>query len=416
MEPADIPKIISEIDLHGMRKWLIKALTQSFREARKNKLGTFNEHRYDERWEENVIRLTNAVMEHYYEPSASISFVIYDPMIREIFAAPFVDRVVHHFLYKMQGGWWDRRFIADSYSCREKKGTLYGIYRAQRMMQQVSNNFTEPAYIIKLDIRGYFMSLPREKLYERVRWGLYRQFKPYFQYSSAYELYKVCCFLWRQILFDDPVKKSRRRGTIRDWKVLPPEKSLYTQPPGRGIVIGNLTSQLVSNIYLDQLDRFIKYHLGYQYYGRYVDDFFILVPESQYKAAKTDVQKIEHFLKDELGLTLHPKKRYYQSIYKGMSFLGARIYPRCLYPSNRLQKKFKRALSKLNTGQIRDEAVISYFGYMRHIDADKYVERLFDKYGLDFNLFLESKIPDRRSLNEIMRDLKSGDRTVARRG
>ncbi|MBQ2660845.1 RNA-directed DNA polymerase [Candidatus Saccharibacteria bacterium] len=407
MKPADIEQIIAEIDLHGMRSWLIQAFTASFREARKNKLSTFNEHIYDEHWTENIIHLTDAVLERYYMPSSSISFIIYEPMIREIFAAPFVDRVVHHFLYRMQSGWWDRRFIADSYSCRENKGTLYGILRTHKMMQQATNNFTTEAYVIKLDIRGYFMSLPRTKLLERVNWGLERQFQPYFKSSSAYQLFQTCGFLWRQILLDDPVQKSRRRGPISDWDVLPPEKSLYTQPPGRGIVIGNLTSQLVSNIYLDQLDRFIKYDLGYKYYGRYVDDFFIIVPKSDYERAKRDVPVIEEFLKEELGLTLHPKKRYYQSVYKGISFLGVRIYPHCLYPSNRIQKKFKYTLHKLGTDEIKKETVVSYFGYLKHLDVAKYVKQMFDKYGHDYNLYLESLSPNRRSWDEIMNDFKN---------
>lgn len=407
MEQADIPAIATEIDLHGMRSWLIGALTRSFQEARKNKLKTFNEHSYDIHWMENIIRLTDAILEHYYEPSASVSFVIYDPMIREIFAAPFVDRVVHHFLYSIQYGWWDRRFIADSYSCREGKGTLYGIKRTQGMMRRASDNFTKEAMIIKLDIQGYFMSLPREKLYERVKWGLVQQFQPHFKLSSAYELYQICLFLWRQILFDDPVKKSWRRGTLKDWLVLPKEKSLYEQPPGRGIVIGNLTSQLVSNIYLDQLDRYVRYELGYKNYGRYVDDFLIIVPIEEYQKAKQDVKKIERFLKDELQLTLHPKKRYYQSVYKGVSFLGARIYPRCLYPSDRIQKKFEQALYNLRSGRVKNETVISYFGYLKHLDADKYVKKVFDKYGYDYDLYLESKTPTRRPWNDIIDDMRS---------
>lgn len=397
---------LQAIEAHGLRTWFIHELTASFYEARKNKLKTFNEHKYDERAEENIIHLADAILERYYEPSASVSFVIHDPMIREIFAAPFVDRVVHHFLYKMQSDWWDKRFINDSYSCRDDKGTLFGILRAQTMMRRASKNFTEKAYIIKLDIRGYFMSLPRIELLKRVQWGLRRQFAPYRNRSVGNELYKLCYFLWRQILLDNPVKKSWRRGSLHDWDILPPEKSLYTQAPGKGIVIGNLTSQLISNIYLDQLDRFIVYTLGYKYYGRYVDDFFIIVPESEYAQAKRDVKKIEHFL-DGLGLTLHPKKRYFQSVYKGMSFLGAHIYPHCVYPSHRFQKKFERILREFRKNRIRDESMISYFGYLMHMNADKYVQKIFTKYHYDYRIYLEFKDQKhRRPVKKLMSELK----------
>ena len=408
MEPIKINSIIEYIGLHGMRNWFIRALTISFKEARKNKLKTFNEHRYDENWSENIVRLADAVLERYYAPSSSISFVIYDPMIREIFAAPFVDRIIHHFLYRMQGGWWDRRLIPDAYSCREEKGTLYAIQRVQKMMQQASHDFTEEAYVLKLDIRGYFMSLSRGKLLERIKWGLDHQFEPYLNDSIGCELYKLCYFLWRQILLDDPVEKSRRRGTAYDWMVLPPEKSLYTQAKGRGIVIGNLTSQLVSNVYLDQLDRYIKFDLRTDYYGRYVDDFLRIVNYRDLERAKADTKRIEKFLKDDLDLTLHPKKHYCQSIYKGVPFLGARIYPHCLYPSDRIQAKFKRALAGYRTGRIKDETLISYLGFVEHLDADKYVKRLFDKYGYDFRLYQEFKDKKhRRSMQQILDDLKN---------
>lgn len=404
--PLDIPTATAEIEELGIHQWLLKEFVISFREARKNKRHTFNEHTYDVNWAENISHLVDTVIERYYVPSSSISFVIFEPMIREIFAAPFADRIIHHFLYRMQYVWWDRRFIPDSYSCRENKGTLYAIQRAQKMMQQATNNFTKEAYIIKLDISGYFMSLPRKKLFERVKWGLFQQFKPYFNNSSAFELYQICLFLWHQIIFDDPVKKSRRRGPLHNWNHLPPEKSLYTRPIGIGIVIGNLTSQLVSNIFLDQLDRFIRYNLGYKYYGRYVDDFFIIVPAKQYAQAKQDVKKIETFLKSELNLTLHPKKRYYSSVYKGMSFLGARIYPHCLYPSNRLQKHFEQTLYNLKHRDVSDETIISYFGFFVHLDAKNYIKKVFKKYHIGYDLYLETLQSRHRPWEDIIYDMR----------
>ncbi|MBQ9017559.1 RNA-directed DNA polymerase [Candidatus Saccharibacteria bacterium] len=287
----------------------------------------------------------------------------------------------------MQYGWWDRRFIYDSYSCRKDKGTLFGIQRAQRMMQQVTDNFTRDAYIVKLDISGYFMSLPRTGLYERVKWGLDRQFADYKSDPYLYHLYLTCDYLWRQIIFDDPVKKSWKRGDPRNWdpSILPPKKSLYQQPPGRGIVIGNLTSQLMSNIYLDQLDRFVTYDLGYKYYGRYVDDFFYMVPPEQYRKAKQDVAVIERYLKDHLQMTLHPKKRYCGKVSQGIQFLGARVYPHCLYPSDRLQAHLHQACEDLAAGRKDLDTIVSYLGIMKHLNADKFIKEVFDKYGWDYH-------------------------------
>ena len=383
MEPIDVKAKTEAVRNVGLRQWLLEELTGAFREARKGKIKTCDEHAFEQHWLENIVGLRDSILEYRYRPSASVAFVIFDPMVREIFAAPFRDRVVHHFLYNMQAGWWDRRFLNDSYSCRVGKGTLFGVQRAQRFMQRVTSNYAKKAYIVKLDIRGYFMSLPRAKLYERVKWGLDRQFAEMMDDRMGYQIYKICAFLWRRVLFDDPAGKAWKRGPLINWdpRVLPREKSLFCQPPRQGIVIGNLTSQLVSNIYLDQLDRYIFYDLGYKNYGRYVDDFFIMVPEGEYGKLKEDIPRIENFLKAELNLVLHKKKRYYQEVKKGMGFLGARVYPYCLYPSDRLQRKFKRAASELTYGYRDVVSVVSYLGIMLHLDAGKIEEEIFNKYG-----------------------------------
>lgn len=381
--PLDLEKTIADMKNLGLRRWLLVQLVAAFEDARKGKLKTYDEHGFEENWVENLVKLRDSILEHRYEPGASVTFVIFEPMVREIFAAPFRDRVVHHFLYRMQAGWWDRRFIYDSYSCRVEKGTLFGVKRAQRFMRLASDNYTKEAKVVKLDIQGYFMSLPREKLYKRVRSGLEEQFGEYMDDPMGYQLFKICDFLWKQILFDDPILKARKRGQRKYWnpEVLPPSKSLYQQPYGKGIVIGNLTSQLVSNIYLDMLDRYVYYELGYKYYGRYVDDCFIMVPEEEYEKVKQDLKKIKKFLEENLELKLHPKKKYCQSIYKGMSFLGARVYPRCLCPSDRLQANFRQAATGLMYGYKDLDSVVSYLGLMVHLDADKMIQKVFDEMG-----------------------------------
>ena len=173
---------------------------------------------------------------------------------------------------------------------------------------------------------------------------------------------------------DDPVAKARRKGRLSNWepKTLPPNKSLYHQPENQGIVIGNLTSQLASNVLLGELDNFVTKILGYKYYGRYVDDFYIMVAEDDYPKLKRDIRLIEEFLRNELGLTLHPKKRYCQSVYKGMPYLGARIYPHCLYPSDRLQAKFQKAIHDYDKGKGNINTVISYLGHIWHMVRNRW--------------------------------------------
>ncbi len=383
MEPACIEKEVEEAKDLGINQWLLKHLVRAFEDARKGKIKTYDEHRFEINWHLNLQKLLRSILERRYRPSPSKAFVIEKPMVREIFAAPFRDRIVHHFLYNMCAGWWDRHFIYDSYSCRIGKGTLFAQNRIRKMMQQASNGYRNETFVAKLDLKGYFMSLPRQKLYERVKWGLDQQFGKYKNDPMGHQIYLICDFLWRQIIFDDPAKKARRCGPRSDWNPdhLPPSKSLFGQVPGLGIVIGNLTSQLMSNIYLDMLDRFVKFDLGYKYYGRYVDDFIIIVPASEKEKLLKDIRKIEKFLKEELELTLHPKKRYFQSIYNGVEFVGAKICPHCLLPSKRLDRNFRNAANKFAYGYADIDSIVSYLGIMCHMSSGKLKEDVFDKFG-----------------------------------
>ena len=223
------------------------------------------------------------------------------------------------------------------------------------------------------------MSLPRDRLFERVVWGLDRQF------AEKGKVYNVLKYLWGQVIFDDPTKDVIRKGTPKDWRDLPRSKSLFCQPEGKGIVIGNLSSQLLSNIYLDLLDRYVTFTLGYKYYGRYVDDFYIVVPEEQYEKAKQDIEKIELFLK-ELGLTLHPKKRYMQNIKKGMSFLGTVIYPGRIVAGRRVKSNFRQAVREYSWGERGKESVVSYLGFMKNLNGRKTTAKIFEEVGWEYKL------------------------------
>lgn len=350
---------------------------KAFEEASRNKRGTRDESLFEMNLFENLELLFMEVMSGRYKPSAGIAFVVEDPVVREIFAAPFRDRVVHHFLYDLIVEWWDKRLSFDAYSCRKGKGTLFGIYRLRDMIRKCSQNYTKKVYIAKFDIQGYFMSLPRRGLYERIMWGLNRQFP---RGGPKYDLLK---YLWYEIIFDDPTAKVEKRGGRNKWRKLPRTKSLFYQPIGRGIVIGNLSSQLLSNIYLDPFDRFMRFELGFKYYGRYVDDFYVVVTEDQLPYLKRCVKIIEMKLL-EMGLTLHPRKRSIQSADKGVNFLGAVIYPRRIVPSRRLRNNFYKALQSYEMGYGDEETIISYMGLMKHYNSKKIMARIFDQVGLDF--------------------------------
>ncbi|MBR3180835.1 RNA-directed DNA polymerase [Candidatus Saccharibacteria bacterium] len=403
---------IKEIRKNGIRQWLIEEMTESFIEARKGKLTTYNEHKFEIHWIENITKLVDSILDRTYKPGASTTFIVHDPKDREIFAAPFSDRNVHHLLYRISVAWWDKIFIKNSYSCRPEKGTYYGILQAWSMARSATNNFSEKAYIMKMDISNYFMSLPRKELYKTIRRGLYRQFKEYLSIPEGYELFKICDFLWYQIIMDDPVEHCVRRGDKREWTNLAPGKSLLDQPPDTGIAIGNVTSQLASNAYLDSFDKYVHCQLGYKYYGRYVDDFFIIVKESDLKFALDDVKRIREYLKKEKKLTLHPKKFSVCRVDQGFAFLGARIYPHCIIPADRLQKKIKLTLHQLRNEEISNERIISFLGMTKNLNATTLMRRLFKNYDLDFRLYQEFRLLNNddkkktRNANDIVADLR----------
>ena len=369
-----------ESNVKNIRDWLLRELYFAFLEARKHKLKTTDEHRFELNAMENLAQLRDDILNKVYKPSAGKAFIIYDPVPREIFAAPFRDRVVHHFIYSQVADWWDRRFIYDSYSCRKNKGTLFAVKRLQKQIRKVSKNGERKAFVIKRDLAGYFMSLPHDAIFERACWGVDRQF------DGVEWMKDLLKYLWKEIIYDDPTANVHIQGDVREWNILPDNKSLFCQPPGQGIVIGNLSSQLLSNIYLDLLDRYITMELGYKHYGRYVDDFYIIVPFEDRGKALNDIDiKVKEFLRKELKLNLHPNKKYSQETSHGVPFLGTIVSEKTIMPSKRFKNHFYHAVMEYTMGFNRDESIISYLGYLKHVNGKKLAKRIFELNGFDYS-------------------------------
>ena len=356
-------------------------LYEAYKNARKNgKRKTHDEHRFEINQFENLAILQKDLENRTYVPSRSTAHIIYNPVIREIFAATFRDRIVHHLIFSTVYDWWDRRFIYDSYSCRIGKGTLFGVTRLDHHIRAVSQNYKKRAWVYKFDIKGYFMSLPRKELLKMALAGLDKQFKGH----QNTEEYRLMRFLWQQIIMDDPVEGVKKKGKLSDWNKLPKSKSLFGQPAGKGIVIGNLTSQLLSNMYLDSLDKFIMYELGYKHYGRYVDDFYIVVDDSRVEQLKRDVKVIRNFLKRK-GLTLHPKKCTLQDSKNGVDFLGAVVYHNHIVPGRRIKKNLQKACLDVKKGRKDGDSLVSYLGLCQHINSRKMLKEVFDYTDFDLD-------------------------------
>lgn len=371
---------MDEIDKKWLRSYenqLMAELYVAYLEARGGgKRKTTDEQRFEVDEILNVKRLCTELLAKTYQPSGGEAHVIKYPVRREIFAAPFRDRVIHHWIYDKIYDWWDKHFLYDSYSCRVGKGTLMGIQRLEKMMARASKNFSKEVYIVKLDLQGYFMSINRKKLYDRVIWGLDRQYEG----KKHLQEYEILKYAIKVTIFDDPVKKAKLRDYPKMWKELPQSKTLLSQPPGVGIVIGNLTSQLFSNVFLDQLDRYLRFDLGYKYTGRYVDDFFIVLGKEEMKNLGRNLNAIKEFLRRQ-GLTLHPKKIYIQKMDKGVQFLGGVAYPGRVHPSARLKQNYYKAVFRYANSGKSVESLVSYHGHVMHLKHHKLEEKIFGEVG-----------------------------------
>ncbi len=317
---------------------LQEELFQAYFDARKNKRTTINALQFELFFEENIFKLHDEIMSGKYEPKPSICFVVNKPVKREIFAADFRDRVVHHFIINKLNHLFEKQFIYDSYACRTDKGTHLGIQRVNGFIRKCSQNYSKDCYILKLDIKGFFMHINKNILFEKlIRFVNERYF------CADKELLINLC---KKVIFNDPTQHCIIKGKRSNWEGLPNDKSLFHSAPNCGLPIGNLTSQVFANFYINTFDHYVKHHLKISYYGRYVDDFVLVHTDKAYLTSLIPV--IKFYLQDELHLTLHPKKIYLQHYTKGVKFLGAMIKPHRIYIGNRTKGNFYAAISAQN--------------------------------------------------------------------
>jgi len=335
--------------------------------CRKNKRNTLNALHFEKHFEHNLFVLIEQIKTNTYCPGQSIAFIVNKPVKREIFAADFRDRVVHHFIINKLNPLFEKEFIHDSFACRIGKGTHFGVKRVADFIKTCSKNYTHDCSILKLDVLGFFMHINKNVLYERLTLFINQKYKE----SDKALLLALC----HKIIFNDPTKNCIIKGSKNNWDGLPNNKSLFYSPPNCGLPIGNLTSQVFANFYMNTFDHFMKKELGIKYYGRYVDDFIIVHQDKDY--LKSLLSIISNFLQSNLQLTLHPKKIYLQHYSKGVPFLGTVIKPNRIYIANRTKGNFYAAIKKQNavvqnTKASREaqkqflSSMNSYLGIMKH--------------------------------------------------
>lgn len=388
---------------------LLEDLLRAYYSARKHKRNTHNQLKFELRYESQLLDLHDQIINRTYQPLPEIAFIVNKPVKREIFAADFRDRVVHHLLFNYLNPILDSHLINDCYSCRVGKGTSYGVARVQQFMRGCSDNYTKDCYILKLDVKGYFMSIDKFRLYDIVRDLLLKEMRRqgsrgsknnrshknngFTQISSIDAVdengsvakiktgslnfdFDLVDFLLKVVIFNDPTKNCIIKGSKSDWHGLPKSKSLFYAKPNCGLPIGNLTSQLFGNVYLAGFDHFVKRELKVKYYGRYVDDFILFHQDGG--RLKAFVPVIKAFFNDRRGLEVHPNKVYFQHYTKGLLFLGVIIKPYRTYAGPRLTGNFYALLTRYRLTQDFLPRLTSYLGFLCHHKTYK----LCARYGL----------------------------------
>lgn len=355
----------------------IEEVFNAYFDCRKTKRYSSSALSFESNYEENLVHLYKDLKNRTWKCGKSTCFIVTKPVRREIFAAPFCDRIVHHILINRINPCFEKYFIRDSFACRKKKGTFYAIKRLEHFIKSETSNGKTQAYVLKLDIKGFFMNIDKKLLYAKFSSFLNEKYLPLVQDNDiSFEKY-----LLKEIIFNDPSKNCVRRSPLCEWNKLPLDKSLFTAKENCGLPIGNLTSQIFANFYLSEFDHFAKHTLGLKCYVRYVDDFVIVHKDKRFLRKLIPV--FRKFLKDELHLCLHPKKIYLQPCSNGVQFLGTFIKPSHTVCSRRVKNNFAESLKNYArlaenhrpTKKEREHflsSVNSYLGIMRHYKTYKF--------------------------------------------
>ena len=403
-------------------------LYDAYREARKHKASKPYVRCFEENLDENLKELCDELFNRTYKPLPSSCFIITEPKKREVFAAEFRDRVVHHLYYNYTHNIYERTFIHDTYSCIKGRGTHFGIERLQGHIRKESLNYRVPCHVMYGDIRGYFMHIIRIKLLNICMKTLdkmsmhkiskYREERWKDVVDMEFVGYLTC-----EIVMLNPINGCVLIGSPSEWADLPHNKSLYHSPEGCGLPIGNLTSQLFSNVYLNVMDQYIKRGLKCRGYARYVDDFRI-VCRVKVKLLEI-VPKIRVFLLVELGLSFHDGKMKIVSVWHGVEFLGAWLKPYRIYASRDTVVRIRIKLRVLaRTANIDHwySALNSYCGVLSHWNNFNLRKKLlnenpeFGKYGMftmDYRKYhTVRKSEDAAALKTLNRSHRSSQNTI----
>lgn len=340
---------------------------------------------FERNLKENIESLCDDLWTRRYKPEPSTCFVIQRPKKREVFAAQFRDRIVHHLYYNYTHELFEHTFIQDTYSCIPGRGTHYGIERMEQHIRHESHNWQRPCYALKIDIRGYFMHINRLRLLDIATASLTKMADHQANGGMTWrDVIDMDFILWltHEIVLLDPTDGCRHVGSPSEWDDVDASKLMDNAPADCGMPIGNLTSQLFSNVYMNPFDQMVKRVLYFMHYGRYVDDSATISSDRQRLTDAIPVMR--DFLKDELCLDLHMGKTQIIDVRYGVEFLGAFIKPYRTYICNRSLSRIRQEAADvrhMGRGQAF-RTVNSLLGVMSH----------YSSYNLRRKIFMQDHI------------------------
>lgn len=326
-------------------------LVNAYLDCRKRKRNTESALAFEQNLERNLLALHHELKTGTYSPGKTICFVITRPKPREVWAADFRDRIVHHLFYNAISPRFYPSFIVDSCACIPGRGTLYAAKRLEAKIRSASQNWSKPCFYLKCDLANFFVAIDKNILHKQLK---HRITEPWW------------LSLAEAILFHDPRQNYELRGDTDKLALVPDHKRLTSHASHLGLPIGNLSSQFFANVYLNELDQFIKHQIGARHYIRYVDDFVLLNESPQWLNAA--LKKINEFLPARLHAKLNPTKTILQPVARGVDFVGQVIKP---WHRHTRKRTVNSALSRLRDTKPNKEFEVgnSYLGLMGQATA-----------------------------------------------
>ncbi len=371
----------SDNDAHPL--FSFENIYRQYLACRRNKRSAVNPLAFELGAEENLLDLKRELDEGTYCPSRSVCFMATKPKLREIFAADFRDRIVHHILVDCLERIWESRFIHDSCACRRSRGIHSGVGRLRSFLRKATRNGTRRAWYLQLDIANFFMSIDKDILYALIA----KKVKD-----------EQVLRLARTVIFHDCTQDFVLKGDRGYLEKIAPHKSLFFAAQNRGLPIGNLTSQFFANLYLNELDRFVKHDLKCRHYLRYCDDFVLVSADREKLCAWKE--NIARFLGETLNLQLNGKRERLQPVSNGVDFLGYIVRPDYTLVRKRVVNNLRAKLDLFEKRLVRKErppyvrvmydhtaleqlraVLASYLGHLKWANAFRLREALFERYG-----------------------------------